>query len=125
MAKRYKHPNGQRTLKFGVPVGLKTHLPMRDRKAQLFALFNPLSIIVISIVAFLILGLFVGFAVFLAFNVFTMIGALLLVLSAIAVFKGHANQYILGMGFVGFLLIAIPHFTDALSGFTLSAVLPK
>ena len=93
-----------------------------NRKGYIFALFNPIAITVVAIAAVLLVGIFVGFAVFLTFNVFTLLGITLALLSAVALFNGHYNNYVLGMGAVGLLMLVIPIYLDSAKGITLAAI---
>ena len=93
-----------------------------SRKGYIFALFNPIAIAIVAIAAVLLLGIFVGFAVFLTFNVFTLLGITLALLSAVALFNGHYNNYVLGMGAVGLLMLVIPIYLDSAKGITLAAI---
>ena len=81
------------------------------------------GLIAIGVIAILILGLIFGFTVFLAFNIFTIAGAFLIVIGGIAFLKGIINQFTMAMVVIGVILIILPFTFKFLGGFTLATFL--
>ena len=89
----------------------------------MFGVFaNPIALTILGVVLLLLLGVFFGFAVFLTFNVFTLLGAFLVIMATIMLFNGMANQVSFALMAIGIILILLPVFSENL-GFTLAAIL--
>lgn len=84
--------------------------------------FSPFGIAILVILAIVFLAV-LGFGFFLALNVLTLAGFLLVVLSAYLMIKGNINKITIAMLVLGFFILLLPKINGALSGFTLGVVL--
>ena len=85
-------------------------------------LFSPIGIIILIILALVIFG-FLGFAVFLTFNLLTIAGFILIIIGLIAAIQGNLNQISLFIVIIGAVMLILPRIFDGLSKLTLAAVL--
>lgn len=81
------------------------------------------AIIVISILLLLFFIPFVGLGIFLAFNLLTVLGIFLIVISALAISKGIINNAIWIMLIGGFILVLMPFLSDKVASLSIGSVL--
>lgn len=94
----------------------------QNRKGQLGLLLSPYVLVILGVLIVLILGGIIGLAVFLTFNLFTLIGAALTILAAIAVFRGAVNGAVIALLVVGLSLMALPYLSENLASLSIGGV---
>lgn len=96
------------------------------KKAQVAGLLlaNPLVLTILAVAALLILLTFVGVGIFLALNIFTVLGVIITLVALLMAYNGIGGSVNWGLISLGVLLLLLPIASDSFNGITLAAVMP-
>ena len=97
---------------------------LKNKKGFVALLLNPVMLIILGVLLLLIILALFGFTFFLALNVFTVLGAMLVIIGGIGLLKGFSaivGFWLIGIGIV---MVIIPAVSENLAGVTLATIMP-
>ena len=97
---------------------------LKGKKGFVALLANPIILIILGVLALLIILAVFGFTFFLTLNVFTVLGAMLVIIGGIGLLKGFSaivGFWLIGIGIV---MVIIPAVSENLAGVTLATIMP-
>mgnify|MGYP001563896222 FL=1 len=81
-------------------------------------------LIIMGVLLLLILLALFGFAFFFTLNVFTLLGAMLVIIGGIGLLRGFAANVGFTLIAVGISLVILPMLSERIAGVTLAAIMP-
>jgi len=96
----------------------------KNKKGFVTLLLNPVMLIILGVLLLLIILAVFGFTFFLALNVFTVLGAMLVIIGGIGLLRGFSaiiGFWLIGIGIV---MVIIPVASENLANVTLATIMP-
>lgn len=85
-------------------------------------LLNPIILIILGVLLLLIILAAFGFAFFLTSNIFSLLGAFLIVIGGIGLLMRFGFQVAITLIIIGIALLLLPNIFEGLTGITLAAM---